>query len=243
LRERIWITRRISESRRIHPPAAGLLDQVAAVLLERLVGPLGGGAGDALAAPHLGEDLEEALARDTVLAQGAACAGPRSGVDHREEDVLDRHVVVLEPLGLLLGGVEDLVERTRDVDLPGSRAGAADPRPGLEVALQRGAHGAGVDLEPREQTRDQAIGVVEQPEQQVLGVDLRVPEAQRLGLRVVQGLLGLLREPVRIHVDSPHAALRWRDWRGLKLDTSASSSNSSRSCEDSSLGTWICTTA
>ena len=41
--------------------------------------------------------------------------------------------------------------------------------------------------------------MLEQREQQVLDVDLGVPVAQRLRLRVVQGLLRLLREPVRVH--------------------------------------------
>ena len=51
----------------------------------------------------------------------------------------------------------------------------------------------------RQQARDEPVWLVEQGQQEMFAVDLRVPEAQRLGLRVVQGLLGLLREPVRIH--------------------------------------------
>src|SRR3954447_16957485 len=55
----------------IHPPKARLGDEVAAVLLQGLVGGFGVGARHSLAAAHLGEDLEEALACDAVLAQQA----------------------------------------------------------------------------------------------------------------------------------------------------------------------------
>ena len=50
-------------------PLRASCDEVAAVLLERLVGRLRVGAGHALAAAHLRQRLEEALARDAVLAQ------------------------------------------------------------------------------------------------------------------------------------------------------------------------------
>ena len=108
LRDRIWMTRRISSSRPItgssRPLRAGL-DEVAPVLLERLVGRLRHVAGDALAAPHLGQDVEQPLARDAVLAQHPAGAGLHAGRDHGEHQVLDRDVLVLEALRLLLRGI------------------------------------------------------------------------------------------------------------------------------------------
>src|SRR4051794_808676 len=79
---------RVAADDRIHPPDARLADEVAAVLLERLVGDLGVRARDALGAADLRQDLEEALAGDALVAQDAPGRGLRPGGDHREEHVL-----------------------------------------------------------------------------------------------------------------------------------------------------------
>ena len=64
---------------------------------------------------------------------------------------------------------------------------------GAEHALERRRCSASVSTPARSSSRGhETLGLVEQREQQVLDVDLRVPVAQRLGLRVVQRLLGLL---------------------------------------------------
>ena len=62
---------------RIELAAARRLDEVAAVLLERLVGCLGSRAGHALTAAHLRQRLEEALARRAVLCQQPPGRCPR----------------------------------------------------------------------------------------------------------------------------------------------------------------------
>ena len=76
--------------------------EVAAVLLERLVGALGVLRRDALAAAHLLERGEERLARDGV---------------EREEQVLDRDELVAEGLGLVERLVEHAPERRRRLRL------------------------------------------------------------------------------------------------------------------------------
>jgi hypothetical protein len=63
----------------------------------------------------------------------------------------------------------------------------------LELAAQR----ADVDAGALEQATDQAVVLVEEAEQQLLDADLGVAVAQRDRLRIVQRLLGVLREPVR----------------------------------------------
>ncbi len=68
----------VAADHRVELAAPRLGHQVDAVLLERLVGRLGRGAGHALVAAHLREDGEEALARDAELAQDAARRGRRS---------------------------------------------------------------------------------------------------------------------------------------------------------------------
>ena len=54
-----------------------------------------------------------------------------------------------------------------------------------------------------EQPGNDALGLVKQREQQMLNVHLGVPEAKRLGLRVVQCFLRFLRQVARVHVYLP----------------------------------------
>ena len=105
---------------------------------------------------------------------------------HGQQQVLDRDVLVLEPVRLLLGRVQQAGQPLGDVDLPGARARAGDPGPPAEFGLQRGAQPVRVRAGLAEQPGSDALGLVEQREEQVLGVHLGVPEAERLGLRVVQ---------------------------------------------------------
>ena len=78
---------------------------------------------------------------------------------------------------------------------------AADQkRPAAELGLHVGAQGVGVGAGLGQQPTGQALGLVEQGEQQMLPVDLGVAEPQRLGLSVVEGLLRLLGQSVEVHV-------------------------------------------
>ena len=121
-RESTWITRRISSSRPITGssfPSSAACGQVAAELLERLVGALGILRGDALAAAHLLDLREQLVARDDV---------------EREQQVLGRDVVVLERFASSNGAVEHLRERGRRPAAAAARPGstacrAARPRP------------------------------------------------------------------------------------------------------------------
>ena len=174
-RERIWITRRISSSRPITGsslPCLGRLGQVAAELRERLVAALGILRRDALAAAHLLDPREDLLARHGL---------------EREEEVLGRDEVVLELRALPVGAVEHLRgTRTR------SAAAAAPPlarRARGELLLGVGAQALPVGEEL----------LVEQREQQVLGVDLGVAAAARELLRCGDRLLALDRQLVEVH--------------------------------------------
>ena len=159
-RESTWITRRISSSRPITGsslPALGELGQVAAELLERLVGALGILRGDALAAAHLLELREQLVARDDV---------------EREQQVLGRDVLVLE-LARLVARRGRAPARTRRETRGCCGAPSID---GLlrerRLGLRRAAS-AGVGDERARQL------LVEQREQQVLGVELGVAAAAR----------------------------------------------------------------
>ena len=118
LRLRIWITRRISASRPItgsRRPVRASLDQVAAVLLQGLVGVLGIGGGDPLVPAHLGEGGEEGVLGDALFVEAPAGRGGRALLDQGQQQVLDGDVLVLEPVGLLLGGVQQPGQPLGDV--------------------------------------------------------------------------------------------------------------------------------
>ena len=136
-------------------------------------------------------------------------AGLRARLEHREQEVLDRDVLVLQPLGLLLGGVEQLAERARHAHVARSGARAADARPALEVRLDvRRAARPTSTSGALEQARHEAVRLVEQRQQQVLDVDLGVPEAQRLRLRVVRGPPGTSGSGGSGSMASPRAGCR-----------------------------------
>ena len=76
---------------RVELPGARLGHQIAPVLLERLIGRLRRGAGDALGPSNLSQDLQDAVAVGTVFAQQLSRSGPGSRpprADDREQDVL-----------------------------------------------------------------------------------------------------------------------------------------------------------
>ncbi len=58
-------------------------------------------------------------------------------VEHGQDEMLDRDVIVLQLLRLVLRVDEKLVEPLRDADLP-ARAGAADLRDAVERRLRLG---------------------------------------------------------------------------------------------------------
>jgi hypothetical protein len=138
---------------RVQLSLLGELGEIAAELLERLVGALGILRGDALAAPHVRDLLEERVSRNDV--QG-------------KQKVLGRDVIVLELLRLVGGAVEHARERGRDLRL---LLGPLRGRLGAQRRLGLGAQLARVGHELLRQL------LVEEREQQMLGVELGVAES------------------------------------------------------------------
>ena len=88
----------VAADHRVEPSGAGVGDEVAAVFLQRLVGDLGHGGGDPLVAADRGQRLQERVAGDARRRAGAGAQVPsRALVDQRDQQVLDRDVLVLEP--------------------------------------------------------------------------------------------------------------------------------------------------
>ena len=160
LRDRIWMVRRISESRPITGsslPAAACRDEVAAVLLQRLVGPLGRRRRHPLVTAHLGQRRQEAVAGQPLSVEEPPGRRARALLHQGDHEVLDRDVLVLEPAGLAVGRVEQPREPLGDVHLPGRHAGPADPRAAAELGLQVLAEPVRIGSRPGEQRRDQAL--------------------------------------------------------------------------------------
>ena len=104
----------VAADHRVELPLLGGLGQVAAELLERLVGALRVLRGDALAAAHLLDPGEDLVARRRL---------------EREEQVLARDEVVLELRALAVGAVEHLRgTRTRSAAAAGRRSRSAATR-------------------------------------------------------------------------------------------------------------------
>ena len=90
---------------------------------------------------------------------------------------------------LLLGGVQEAGQPLGDVDLARVRARSADPGPPAQLGLQRAPQPVRITPGLAEQPRDDALGLIEQGEEQMLDVDFGMAEAERLGLRIMQRFL------------------------------------------------------
>ncbi len=64
--------------------------------------------------------------------------------------MLDRDVLIVESVGLLLGGVQHAGERLRDVHLARGGAGTTDARTPRQVLVEFVAERLDVDVESRE---------------------------------------------------------------------------------------------
>jgi hypothetical protein len=179
----------VASDDRVEPARTGVGDKVATVLGERLVGRLRHRRRDPLVAADRGQRLEEPVAGEPLGAQQPTGRCPGTLVEQGDHQVLDRDVLVLEPLGLPFGGVQQARQPLGHEHLPGGRSGAADPRPAAQLGFHLGTQRVGIGTGRGQQAGYQSLGLVEQRQQQVLAVDLGVPEAERLGLGVVQRFL------------------------------------------------------
>ena len=180
---------------RVELAVAGGLHQVAAVFLEAFVGAFGVVAGDPLAAAHVGQGGGEGVGGDAQVLEGLR-AGGLAVVQYAQHQVLDAEVVVLHRDASLFGGGQGAGQFGGDRHL----AAAPRDRGALgQLALQFFGDHVGGAVELVEQPRDQAVGLVNEGEQQVLGVHGLVAELGGHGLGALQRLAGFLREFVHIH--------------------------------------------
>ena len=179
----------IAADDRVHLAVLRQLDQVAAVALERLVLVLGVLVGDALAAAHFLQRLQDLLLADPQrLEQGLS---PALDLQEGQEQVLDRDVLVLHPLGLGLRGFEHLAELGADRGLAAGDLGQ-DVEPFLGGLQDLG----GVDAELSQQRADDLLLGMQERGQQVHRLEPLMAALARQRLGLLHGFLALERELV-----------------------------------------------
>jgi len=192
---------------RVQLAIARVLGQVAAVLLQRLVGGLGVLRGHPLAAADALQRLKDRL----VVGPGSFHDALRvaAGLGRSEEQVLRRDVLVLEALCLVLGALHELTCTRVEGQTAALDAGPLREH-GAELHFDRG----GIRTEPAQRHRWNAFRVLEQRGQDVLGVEDGAVLLRSEALRCQDRLLGLLGVSVELHGLHPRAlrAMR-RIWR------------------------------
>ena len=181
---------------RVELAVLGVLREVAAELLQRLVLVLGALVGDPVRAADGLDRLERVLwlapARLRILATSPAWA-----------EVIASRMCSVEMYSSLSLPASRSARRRMSISsrlvrrLLGSRG---DRRELLEQVRRLGPDRSGAGAELAQDGPDDALGLVEQRDEQVLGLGLGVLEVGRDGDRGLQRLLGLDREAVGLHV-------------------------------------------
>jgi hypothetical protein len=116
---------------------------------------------------------------------------------HGEQDVLGRDVLVAECAAFRVGALEH-TERAR-AQLRVAHGRTADARELAQRLVDATPHLGHIDTDALDDAGDDALALVEQRAQEVLGSDLGVSRVARECLRGRKGFLGLTGEAVRIY--------------------------------------------
>ncbi len=190
----------VATDHRVDLPCARGRGEIARVLLERLELALRIRIGDALSAAHLLERGEQRVSAHASIAK--ELLDRRILLDEREQHVLAGGVLVLQVLGLFPRLREHVAKTLRERGLGAS----LDLRQRFEarghIARERSGVGSGL-LQDR---RRDAVSLVEQPQEDVLGHELGIAALGRLVLAGHQRFTGLGRESIQTHgASSPFA--------------------------------------
>ena len=166
----------VAADNRIELAGARRAREVAAVLLERLVGALGIGRRDALVAANFFERGQRLLARQAGVAQ--KLSGRAALVQERQQKVLDRNVVIVQLGGLVTGLQQDPVGLARERGLLLARVRARHVGQGRNRCVDLRTEGARIDLRLFEQGGDDALILGQQRGQDVFRLDAGIVLAQ-----------------------------------------------------------------
>ena len=186
----------VAADHRVELAVLGVLREVAAELLQRLVLLLRALVGHAMRAADLRDRLGQRLVRRAVAVQrlrGLAALG----VGQREQDVLGRDVLVVELARLALGEAQDVHQLAAGGGLLRARGDRGEL---IERAVELFADRLRAGAELAQHRSDHGLGLLEQRHEQVLGLNFGVMASGRHGDGGLQRLLGLDRETVGLHV-------------------------------------------
>ena len=186
---------RVTADHRVQLPLPGRLHQVPAVLGQSLIALLRVLAGDPLAAPDLGQGLEELLLVDAVAAEDGG-AGGAVLLHQGQVQVLHGDVLVLELLRGLLRVHQELGEAAAGVELV-----AASGDLGQTVDLPLDIPHQGVHIQPHvgQQPGHQPLPLAQQGQVEVLPLQLLLAVLDGDILAVGDGRLGVLGILIKIH--------------------------------------------
>ncbi len=181
---------------RVELALARHLGEIAPVPLECLVLALGIGIGHALRTPYGGEGGENRVGRHAQAAERGRRRGAAGFGRKRQQQVLGTGVLVAQLPGAILGGQRHGAEPRRR---SGLRA-AMGARQAAQGGVGRRRRGAQVHAHLGEHRRHDAVRLLEQRQQQVLGCHLRMTRSLRQLLARDNGFLRLLGVLVQVHV-------------------------------------------
>jgi hypothetical protein len=138
-------------------------------------------------ATDAGERLQDRVSRDAVLLQQLRTRRSSALVGDRHEQVLGADELVLEMIGFDLRFVSDQVEARRHTRL---RAAVGLRQP-FEQIPARACDGGGIDVHLPQQLGNDAFALLDERDEQVLGLELRIVVLLRELDRGCDGLAGL----------------------------------------------------
>ena len=177
---------RVTADHRIDLALTGQCGEIDAVLVQSLEGPLRVGAGDVLAAAKGVQGMRQRR----VIGTGASEQRRTLTTARRqaEQEVLGGQIAVAALGSALLGGGKHPLQGTRCLWRRDGRP--ARPRQLRDGGLSLGAQRDAVGADGEQQGRRDAVGLVEQGQEHMRRLELRVAVADRALLRGGDGLLG-----------------------------------------------------
>src|SRR6266851_4863558 len=173
------------------------LRQIAPITLERLVRRLGILRCHSLIAAHLLERGHQLVMREPVFAQNF-CGRARL-VEHRDQHMLDRHILVLEFAGLLLGAREHAVEALGNVGLPRVGAAPAHARDFAQLIPELSANLVKIRPGNFQNRSAESFFIFQKRRRQMLDIDRLMMGRNGCILRTPERFLKLFRITVYVH--------------------------------------------
>jgi hypothetical protein len=155
-----------------------------------------------------GERLENGVARDAALLQQLGGRGAAALVGQRDEEMFGADELVLETVGFGLGLIGDRLEARRRARL-GAAVGGGQL---LEQLARRARHRRRVGVHLAQQVRHDPVALLDQRDEQMLRLELRVVGGARQLDGGGDGFAGLLGVLVDVH-RSAFSDQRSATWR------------------------------